>query len=97
MKRFIQGGFHLQDDVNDIQRYEQEHNDALQKIVAWANDLNVAVRFGTTAKNEYVAEYEARAKTSRMCKGIVSELKAMLNEHWNGVRMTWQMAGDIMD
>ena len=62
-----------------------------------ANQLHISyVAFGLSADHTYLCEYEVYGQTTRMCKGVASELKAMLKPEWKGIRMGYQVEGHTL-
>lgn len=66
------------------------------EVIAWANQLHIYVAFGLSADHTYLCEYEVYGQTTRMCKGVASELKAMLKPEWKGIRMGYQVEGHTL-
>ena len=94
MKKFIKGAFELDENVIDLVAHEEKHKIALEEIVEWANNAGVAILFGTSEDNTYLCEYKIVGKTVAFCKGLASELKALLKDEFPKTKMVWQGTGD---
>lgn len=96
MKKFIKGTFELDQDVVNLEEYEEKHKRAIEEIIDWANDFNVGINMGTSDDNTYLIEYKIVGKTASFCKGLLSELKSMLKDEWKKTKSLWQGSGDIL-
>lgn len=96
MKKFIKGTFELDQNVTNLEEYEEKHKRAIEEIINWAYSFDININMGTSEDNSYLIEYKIVGKTSAGCKGLLSELKAMLKEEWKKPINLWQGSGDIM-
>ena len=58
MKKFIKGTFELDQNVVDLEGYEEKHRKAIDEIVDWANSFDVGIGMGTASDNSYLLEYK---------------------------------------
>lgn len=96
MKKFKKGAFILKEGVTDLEEFEKPIEAQLNDIIAWAENNGVALAFGTTEDDTYICEYKVVAQTNQLCKGYVSELKAMLKKLFPKVSLSWEGSGDII-
>lgn len=96
MKRFIKGTFELDQNVTDLEAYEENHIIALSEIINWANDLNVYVAFGTADDNTYLCEFKMVGNTASLCRSLLSELKEMLKKEWKKPKSLWEASGNVL-
>lgn len=96
MKKFIKGTFELDRDVVNLEEYEDKHKRAIEEILYWADDFNVAINMGTADDNTYLLEYKIVCNTASLCKGLLSELKSMLKSEWKKTKSLWQSGGDVL-
>ena len=83
----------MDEDIADANEYYIQHKDAIDKIIAWADDEEIYVGFGVSGDRTYLCEYEVRKMTKDMCKGFASELKAMLKQEWKHIELGYQQFG----
>jgi len=95
-RKFIQGAFELDRYVEDIEAYEDKHRKAIDDIIDWGNNFKLYINIGTTDMNKFVVEYKIVGQTTSFCKGLLSELKAMLKDEWKNMQLLWQGSGDIL-
>lgn len=95
-KKFIKGTFELDRDVTDLKSYEEKHRIVIEELVDWANSFDVAINMGTSDDNTYLIEYKIIAKTSSVCKSLLSEMKQILKSEWKKTKSLWQGSGDIL-
>ena len=96
MKKFIEGTIELDQNVTDLEAYEEKHKNAIEELIDWANSFDVAINMGTSDDNTYLIEYKIVAKTSSMCKSLLSEMKQLLKDEWKKPKTLWQGSGDIL-
>lgn len=96
MKKFIKGTFELDQNVVNLEEYEEKHKRAIEEIIDWANSFDVGINIGTSDDNTYLIEYKIVGKTASFCKGLLSELRQILKEHWPKPKSLWQGSGDII-
>lgn len=76
-QKYVRGSFLLEENVDDSKVYYEQHKAKVDEVIAWANQLHISyVAFGLSADHTYLCEYEVYGQTTRMCKGVASELKA---------------------
>lgn len=92
-EKFVRGSFVLDENVEDTDTYYEEHKAKIDSIIEWANRMGIYVGFGISESRNYLCEYEVTGQTTRMCKGVASELKALLKPEWKKVRMSYQVEG----
>lgn len=96
-QKYVRGSFLLEENVDDSKAYYEQHKAKVDEVIAWANQLHISyVAFGLSADHTYLCEYEVYGQTTRMCKGVASELKAMLKSEWKGIRMGYQVEGHTL-
>lgn len=93
MHRFKKGTFMLKEGVTDLVAFEEPIRPKLQKIIDWATQEGIGLKFGTSEDNTYLCEYDVVARTNQLCAGYVSELKAMLKELFPKVSMIREWSG----
>lgn len=76
--RFKKGTFQLKEGVTDLVAFEEPIRPQLMKIIDWASENGIGLKFGTSEDNTYLCEYDVVCLTDKLCAGYVSELKAML-------------------
>ena len=86
-QKYVRGSFLLEENVDDSKVYYEQHKAKVDEVIAWAN---------LSADHTYLCEYEVYGQTTRMCKGVASELKAMLKPEWKGIRMGYQVEGHTL-
>lgn len=96
MRKFIQGTFELDQNVIDLEGYEEKHKRAIEEIIDWANSFDVGINMGTADDNTYLIEYKIVGNTASFCKGMLSELRSMLKDEWKKAKSLWQGSGDIL-
>lgn len=96
MKKFIKGIFELDQDVINLEEYEEKHKMAIEEIIDWANDFNVRINMGISDDNTYLIEYKIVGNTASFCKSLLSELKSMLKNEWKKTKTLWQSSGNIL-
>lgn len=97
MKKFIKGTLELDQNITDLETYEEKHKRAIEELIDWANSFDVAINMGTSDDNTYLIEYKIVARTASMCKSLLSEMKGILKEEWKKTKSLWQGSGDILD
>ena len=95
-RKFKKGVFFLQKDVTNLVEFEKPIESKLRDIIAWAENKDVELAFGTTEDNTYVCQYKVVAHTTTLCKGYVSELKAMLKNLFPKIYRIWEGSGDVL-
>lgn len=95
-QKYVKGSFLLEENVDDSKAYYKQHKAKVDEVIAWANQLHIYVAFGLSANHTYLCEYEVFGQTTRMCKGVASELKSMLKPEWKGVHMGYQVEGHTL-
>lgn len=90
---YSKGSYVLAENVADTHGYYDEHKGAIDKIVAWGNEVNVYVGFGTSSDHTYLCEYEITGETKTKRRSLVAELKAMLKQEWKRMRLGHQQDG----
>lgn len=96
-QKYVRGSFLLEENVDDPKVYYEQHKVKVDEVIAWANQLHISyVAFSLSADHTYLCEYEVYGQTTRMCKGVASELKAMLKPEWKGIRMGYQVEGHTL-
>lgn len=96
MKKFIKGIFELDQDVINLEEYEEKHKMAIEEIIDWANDFNVRINMGISDDNTYLIEYKIVGNIASFCKSLLSELKSMLKNEWKKTKTLWQSSGNIL-
>lgn len=96
MKKFIKGTFELDQNVIDLEGYEEQHKRAIEEILDWAESYDVGINMGTSDDNTYLIEYKIVGKTASFCKGVLAELRSMLKDEWKKTKSLWQGSGDIL-
>lgn len=94
MKKFVRGTLQLAEYVEDIDAYTEKHRKFFEDVVDWADRMEVQVTFGTSNDNAYLCEYVIIGQTNQYCKGLFSELKAMLKPVFPKVKSLFQGSGD---
>lgn len=98
MKKFIKGMFKLDEDVVELEAYEELHSVALREIIDYAENHHMDARFGTAEDDTYLMEFVIRGETQQYCKGILSGLRALLKKEWKGkVDILYQASGELID
>lgn len=92
-EKFVRGSWLLEENVEDVSAYYEQHKAKVDEVIDWANRLNIYVGFGTSEDGTYLCEYEVTGQTARMCKGVATELKALLKSEWERVRLGYQVEG----
>lgn len=54
MKKFIKGTLELDQNVTDLEAYEEKHKNAIEELIDWANSFDVAINMGTSDDNTYL-------------------------------------------
>ena len=90
---YIRGSFTLEANIADTNEYYNRHKPTIDKIIAWAEKIDVYVAFGTSDDRTYLCEYEVRGRTKTLCRSLVSELKTMLKQEWKRTGLGYQASG----
>ena len=96
MNKFIKGCFELDKNVTDLDAYEEKKKIGLDRLINWANEMEIGLKFGTSDDNTYLCEYKIVCKTAALCKGILSELKYELKSVFPKVKSLWQGSGNTL-
>lgn len=96
MNKFIKGCFELDKNVTDLVSYEEKKKVGLDRLIDWANGMEIGLKFGISDDNTYLCEYKIICKTASLCKGILSELKYELKSVFPKAKSSWQASGNIL-
>ena len=94
MKKFIKGTIELDENVTDLEGYEKKKDYILKAIRSFCDKNDIKYVMGTSDDNYYLIEYKIVANTKSFCKGILSELKALLKRYFPYVKSLWEASGD---
>lgn len=94
VKKFIKGTFKLEQNVTDLEAFEEPIKLKLAFICTWGDENDVAIRFGASDDNTYLCEYKVVKRTKQMCNGCVAELKSLLKEIFPKAQSIIQWSGD---
>ena len=72
MRKFIKGAFELDQNVIELEKYEEKHKIAIKEIIDWANSYGVCINMGTADDNTYLIEYKIIGKTKSFCNGLLA-------------------------
>lgn len=89
----MRGSWLLEEHIEDANAYYELHKAKIDEIIDWANRLDIYVGFGKSEDDTFLCEYEVTGQTSRMCKGVAAELKALLKTEWKSVSLGYQVEG----
>ena len=62
MNKFIKGCFELDKNVTDLVSYEEKKKVGLDRLINWANGMEIGLKFGTSDDNTYLCEYKIICK-----------------------------------
>jgi hypothetical protein len=96
MKKFIKGTIELDKNVEDLEAYEKKKELYLSAIRGFCDKYDIEYVIGTSDDNYCLIEYKIVANTKSLCKGILSELKALLKRYFPYVKSFWEASGDIL-
>lgn len=94
MKKFIKGTFELDENITNLEAYEENKKVGISQIIDWGEKYRVGIVLGTSDDNFYLCEYKIVANTKAMCNGMLKELKSLLKAHFPYVKSLWQGSGD---
>jgi hypothetical protein len=96
MKKFIKGTLELDENVTDLESYEKKKEVYLKAIRNFCDQFDIEYTMGTSDDNYYLIEYAIRGNTKSLCKGILTEFKALLKRYFPYVKLVWQQEGNIL-
>lgn len=94
MKSFVKGTIELDKNVHDLAAYEKAREPSLLDIIDFADQLGIAIRFGTSEDDTYLVEYQIIGETKSYCRGLLSELKQKLRLTWSRPTVLFQASGN---
>lgn len=94
MKKFIKGAYQLSGKIDDADAFVSQHNDFMEYMIDWADELDVEMSFGFTEDNSFVCQYKIVCFYLKDCKEIRVALRRKLKTHFPKVTDLWQASGD---
>ena len=95
-KKFIRGSIEIESNVTDLEAFEKRHEPMLKHILDWGDFNQISLRFGTSADNTYLCEFDIRADTAKMCKGYLTVLAEKLKAINKKAQVIFQAEGNVL-
>lgn len=87
----LNGRYILQPNIQDGEEFYNRNKEIIENAISFADDKKFYVEFGTTTNNNYVCNYLIEGATKAYVKGIAAELKSLLKQVFNTMKLSYEI------